>query len=55
MYVTGDNLMKNIQGRSFDIIKNFIKLEFATSESRANIVAHNLIEELLYNSKAPNL
>lgn len=55
MYVTGDNLMKNIQGRSFDIIKNFIKLEFATSESRANIVAHNLIEELLYNSKAPKL
>jgi len=55
MYITGDNLMKSAQTRSYDIIKNFIKLEFATSESRANIVAHRLIEELLYNTKAPTL
>lgn len=55
MYVTGDNLMKDIQGRSFDIIKNFIKEEFNTTESRATIVSHKLIEELLYNSKAPKI
>jgi len=55
MYVTGDNIMKNIQNRSYDIIKNFIKEEFEVSETRANITAHKLIEELLYNSKAPNL
>jgi hypothetical protein len=55
MYITGDNIMKDMQGRSFDIIKNFIKEEFNTTDTRANIVAHNLIEELLYNSKAPKL
>jgi hypothetical protein len=55
MYITGDNIMKDIQGRSFDIIKNFIKEEFNTTESRATSVAHKLIEELLYNSKAPKL
>jgi hypothetical protein len=55
MYITGDNIMKDMQGRSFDVIKNFIKEEFNTTSSRAINVAHRLIEELLYNSKAPKL
>jgi hypothetical protein len=55
MYVTGDNIMKDMQGRSFDIIKNFIKEEFNTTNNRAISTAHKLIEELLYNSKAPEL
>lgn len=55
MYITGDNMLKNIQTRSYDIIKNFIKDEFNTTESHANIVAHKLIEELLYTNKAPEI
>lgn len=55
MYITGDNLMKDIQTRSYDIIKKFIKEEFTTTETRASVVAHKLIEELLYNTKAPKL
>lgn len=55
MYITGDNIMKDMQGRSFDVIKNFIKEEFNITTSRAISVAHRLIEELLYNSKAPKL
>lgn len=55
MYITGDNMLKDIQTRSYNIIKNFIKDEFKTTESRANIVTHKLIQELLYTSKAPEI
>lgn len=55
MYITGDNLMKDIQTRSFDIIKNFMKEEFSITELRAGVCAHKLIEELLYNTKAPKV
>ena len=55
MYVTGDNIMKDMQSRSFDVIKTFIKQEFNISDTRATATAHKLIEELLYNSKAPRI
>lgn len=55
IYKTGDNILKDIQSESFIIIKNCIKEETNISELRASLLAQKIIEQLLYNNKAPEV